>query len=407
MRTANWESSPDTNHRQPFRQTSWAMFVLGFATFSLLYGTQPLLPLFSAEFQITPAEASGVVSATTIALALLLIPFGTVSDRVGRKPVILGSLLSASLLSLACAAADQFWLVLVLRALTGCALAGVPAVAMAYLSEEIHPDDIARAVGLYFAGNAIGGLSGRLLASALGDWLSWRAALLVIGAIGIGITLFLVYRLPSSQRFQPSDKGLHQALRNIVMHLRNPELLCLFGFAFFLMGIFVSVYNYLGYWLVAPPFNLNPLHAGWIFLFYLLGPPSSIRSALLSNRFGSPRVLAAAIGLQGCGLLLMLALQLPVLVLGLMLFTVGYFVAYSVAGAWVTRSVTQAKAAATSLYLCFFYTGASLIGTGSGLMWSRGAWHGVVYLLVVLVAVLAVLLLLLARQRQKQSALVV
>lgn len=375
-----------------FRHLSLAMFALGLATFSLLHGMQPLLPAFSQEFHIPPAQASGVVSAAAIALALLLIPAGVASDRLGRKSFMLVSLLAASLLSVASAFAHSFWQVLVLRALTGCALAGLPAVAMAYLGEEVAPDAVGRAVGRYFAGNAIGGLTGRLLASALGDVASWRVAIAVIGLMGFAVALLLARQLPPSRHFQPSGGTLRDALRHVRDHWRNRELMCLFGVGFLLMGCFSSVYNYLGYWLVLPPFELRPLYAGWVFLFYLLGSPTSIKASQLAERYGPLRMLlVATLGLSA-GLLLMLSLHLSVLVAGLALFTVAYFIGYAIAGGWVTRKAGQAKASATSLYLCFFYAGGSIIGSGSGLMWSVGRWHSVVMLLLGLMLLLALLL---------------
>ena len=375
-----------------FRHLSWAMFALGLATFSLLHGMQPLLPAFSQDFHIPPAQASGVVSGAAIALAVSLIPAGVASDRLGRKTFMLVSLLLASLLSVASAFAHSFWQVLALRALTGCALAGLPAVAMAYLGEEVAPDAIGRAAGRYFAGNAIGGLTGRLLASALGDFASWRVAIAVIGLIGFSVAALLAWQLPPSRHFHSNGGSLRDALGHVRDHWRDRELVCLFGIGFLLMGCFSSVYNYLGYWLVLPPFELRPLYAGWIFLFYLFGPPTSIKASEFAERHGPLRTLTiATVGLS-VGLLLMLSLHLAVLVAGVALFTIAYFIGYAITGGWVTRKAGRAKASATSLYLCFFYAGASVIGSGSGLMWNVGRWHGVVVLLLGLTMWLALLL---------------
>lgn len=163
----------------------------------------------------------------------------------------------------------------------------------------------------------------------------------------------------------------------------------LYLFAFLLMGVFISVYNYIGYRLLAPPLSVSPLLAGWVFLSFLLGPPTIALATRQSMRIGPTRVMALGVGLLGLGLGMMLTADLWALLVGLAVFTVGYFTVYNIAGAWVTRSVRRARALGSSLYLCAFYIGASLIGSGSGLMWQAGGWLAVVCLLLLLVIGLA------------------
>lgn len=81
--------------------------------------------------------------------------------------------------------------ILLMRALLGLSLSGLAAVAMTYLSEEIHPQHIGLAMGLYIGGNAIGGMSGRLIIGVLIDFVSWHTAVLIIGALAlIAATVF-------------------------------------------------------------------------------------------------------------------------------------------------------------------------------------------------------------------------
>ncbi len=368
----------------PGPAAAWALFALGFTTFSLLYVTQPLLPLLSAAYGLSPAAASAAVSGATLGLAACLIPFGVLSDRVGRRGVMLVALLLASLLTLACALVGPFWQLVVLRVLAGCALAGVPAVALAYLSEEWGAA-AARGVGYTIAGNAIGGLGGRVGAAWLGEVFSWRVALAVMGVLGLLMCLYLHRRLPPSRGFQPGRGGRQLLWRDAVAHLRSPVLRRLYVFAFLLMGVFISVFNYIGYQLLAPPLSLSPLLAGSVFVLFLLGPPTAMLATRQVARFGLPCLMAWGVLLLAIGLLLMLGSGLAWLLAGLVVFTLGYFLVYSMAGAWVTRSVRHARALGSGLYLCAFYSGASMIGSGSGLMWQAGGWGGVVALLLLLV----------------------
>src|SRR6201986_1184732 len=146
----------------PHRSAKWALFVGGFAVFAMFYGPQPLLSLFGAAFDLTPAQASGVLSATAGAMALGLIPAGFLAQRFGPKPVMLSAIVLGALCSLLCAAAPNYPTLIALRALLGLSLAGLPAVASAWLAEEMDPQALGQAVGLIIAGNAAGGMSSRL-----------------------------------------------------------------------------------------------------------------------------------------------------------------------------------------------------------------------------------------------------
>src|SRR5689334_16768432 len=122
-----------------FVRTSLAMFAGGFATFAMLYATQPVLPKLAAEFAVAPAKVSLSVSIGTAALAVMLIPASVLSDRIGRRWVMRLSLALATLAAAGSAIATDFTQMLVLRMLLGAVLAGLPASALAYLGEEVAP----------------------------------------------------------------------------------------------------------------------------------------------------------------------------------------------------------------------------------------------------------------------------
>ena len=158
------------------------MLFAGFSTFSLLYSVQPLLPLFAHDFALSAEAASLAVSLATGPLAVAILFAGLVSDRWGRRPIMVAAMFAAGALTLATAAAPNWGTILVLRLLTGLALAGVPAVAMAYVSEEVHALSVGSAMGLYIAGSAIGGMAGRLFVSLVTGVAGWHWALAVNGA---------------------------------------------------------------------------------------------------------------------------------------------------------------------------------------------------------------------------------
>ncbi|HVJ35907.1 MAG TPA: MFS transporter [Terriglobia bacterium] len=380
-----------------FRRTARAMFVGGFATFALLYGMQPLMPMFSVEFNLMPAAASGVISAATGAMAVALIPASLLADRFGRKIVMNAALALAALLTLAAAMAGSFQQLVILRGLMGLALAGLPAVAMAYLSEEIDPQSLGRSMGLYIAGNGLGGLSGRLLLAVLTEWTSWRVAVTTLGVLGLVAAIEFSRSLPASRHFRPIELSLRELWSDAKAHFSDGGLPWLFLTGFLLMGCFVSVYNYLGYRLAESPFDLSPSQIGLVFTLYLVGMVGSAWGGKLADRIGRRNVLWMMVAVMAVGLLLTLAPSLVVIVLGVACLTFGFFGGHSVASSWIGRRALRARALASAIYLCCYYLGSSGIGSTSGLMWSFDGWNGVVALLAVVMLVLAAVSLRLRR----------
>ena len=364
-----------------YRRANLAMFVGGFATFALVYSTQPLLPLLAQDYGVSAASASLTVSATTAGLALMLIPGSVLADRLGRQQVMKLALAIAAGLALATAFAPDFVSLLVLRALLGAVIAGLPAAAMAYIGEEVAASAQARAMGLYIAGNALGGMSGRFVGALITDWSSWRTALAVIGVFGLVSAVVFWRRLPASRHFVPRAATPARIFRDARAIYRDRGLPWLFLVAFLAMGAFVGLYNFLGFRLLEPPYALGQSAIGAIFLLYLVGTWASALSGRLAERHGRPQVLWLMVVVMGSGLALTLTQPLALIVAGVGIFTFGFFAAHALASGWVGRRAGERRALASALYLSSYYLGASVIGSLAGTAWSAGQWSGLSALL--------------------------
>jgi YNFM family putative membrane transporter len=367
-----------------FRRTNLALFAAGMATFALIYSVQPLMPLFSATFHLAPAASALSLSVTTLPLAFAILAASVVADRFGRRGVMVVSLLASACLGVLCAAAPGFAALLVLRCLMGFALAGLPAVAIAYVAEEMAPDAVGLAMGLYIGGSAIGGMSGRLLSALLAQEFGWRVALGGIGALGLLCGVLLWRYLPPSRHSHPAPRRLAQVASTCAALLRDRVLRLLFAEGFLLMGGFVVVYNYTAYRLLAPPFSLAQGTVGLIFGVYLVGVVSSVAMGHLALRAGRRGVVAANLALMLAGVLLTLAQGLALIVAGIAVLTVGFFGAHSVVSAWVGARAVHGRAQASALYLFAYYAGSSVIGAAAGLLWRPGAWPDIVALVSVM-----------------------
>ncbi|MGO4570510.1 MFS transporter [Microvirga sp. 2TAF3] len=367
-----------------FRRLNLALFAAGFATFAILYCVQPLLPVFSQDFHVSAAVSSLSLSLTTGMLAVAMLVTGSLSEIWGRKPMMVASLFSSAVLTILSAASPNWHALLLVRLLMGVTLSGLPAVAMAYVSEEVDQKSVGLAMGLFIGGNAIGGLAGRVVAGVLTDLGSWRLAVGTIGALGL-IAAILAWRsLPDSLHFKPSRAAPRDLLRSFSDHLRDPGLRALFIEAFLLMGGFVTFYNYLSYRLMAPPYSLSHTAIGAIFTAYLVGTFSSTWVGDLAGRLGRRKVLWVMILIMLGGLALTLFNSLFLILLGIVSVTFGFFGAHSIASSWVGRRALRAKAQASALYLFAYYLGSSTIGTLGGLFWTSSGWWGVTGLIAVL-----------------------
>lgn len=358
-----------------------ALFLGSFVTYALLYCTQPLIPVFSEEFNITPSYASLSLSFTTGFLAASMLIISWLSDARGRKLIMTISLIGSAVLTVMVAFTDNFILLLTLRGLQGIMIAGFPAIAMAYINEEFDPTVTGLVIGIYVSCTSVGGLFGRIIISTLTDFFSWHIALASIGLLSVLVGIWFWFSLPNSEQFLPKKRLLREMIPALTAKLQNSTLRSLYGIGFLIMGGFITIYNYIGYSLMSEPYNLSQTVVGCIFFVYLVGTFSSTFMGRLADHIGSSKVLCLSIGIMLAGCLITLNGNLYIKILGVAILTFGFFGSHSVASSWVGKSAATDKAQASALYLLFYYLGASVIGFTGGKFLSWYAWNGVVLLI--------------------------
>jgi YNFM family putative membrane transporter len=376
-----------------FLRANIAFFLAAFSVFASLYSVQPLLPMFAQYWVRDAGTASLALSATTATMALALIPASMLADRLGRRRLIIGALFITALLGLALPFTQVWWQLITLRTLMGLSLAGIPAVAMVYLSEEMDPDALGFSMGLYIGGTAIGGMAGRVISGVLSDWLGWRLGTGILAGLIILAVLAVAILLPRPRQFVRDPIRLPELWRRCRASFDDAALPWLFAASFLLMGGFVTLYNYAGFRLALPPFSLSHSAIAAIFLVYLLGSASSTWAGGLSQRLGRRKVFWALVAVMGAGMAITMIPDTIVIIAGLAIATMGFFAAHGVASAWVTRRARTGRAQASAIYLVAYYLGASILGTLGGYAWTAWGWIGVMLvsggaaLLALLVAV--------------------
>jgi MFS transporter, YNFM family, putative membrane transport protein len=376
-----------------------ALACAGIATFAQLYSPQAVLPLISADLSVGAASAALVVSASTVGLAIGVIPWSALADRIGRVKAISISVTVATLVGMLVPFAPTFVSLLAGRFVEGLMVGGVPAIAVAYLTEEVDPVHAARAAGTFVGGTTIGGLLGRIVSSPVAELAGWRVGVFTVAVICGVAAMGFVKLAPEPRGFTPvmrEDANPEGSLgHRLAANLRTPRQLVLFAEGFLLMGGFVALYNFLGFRLTGAPFHLAPSVVSLMFLAYLAGTWASSRAGAEAARFGRRRVLLASVAVMTVGVAMTLGDNVIAVLIGLTVATAGFFGAHSTAAGWTGQAAPVGKAQASSLYNLFYYGGSSAIGWLGGVAFDARGWTAVATTILSCLAVAGLLAALL------------
>ncbi|MGW7538363.1 MFS transporter [Amycolatopsis sp. NPDC054798] len=366
------------------RRVKVAVAAAGFTSFALLYAPQAVLPQLAGQYHLDPGGAALTVSVATGALAISVLPIAALSEVVGRRPVIVASVVISSVLGLLLPLMPNYPVMLVLRAVQGVAIAGFPGVATAYLVERLGKTGVAAAVGAMIAGNTVGGMTGRLATGFTAGPFGWRGALYVVAGISLVCAVVTVVLLPPS----PVKTGERQGLRDIgtglLSAVRRPVLLAQYAVALLAMGSFVALYNAAGFRLTGEPLNLSPAIASLVFVSYALGSVSSATANRLSARIGRRRALAGVLVLTAVGALLTIPDSLPLIVVGFLVLTTAFFAAHSIANSWAAADAPEnARGQVGGLYMLMYYLGSSIGGGIGSVVYGRAGWSWLIVAVVV------------------------
>lgn len=374
-----------SNERKRFRCICLCMLLSGLSVFAQLYLFQPLLSDLCRFYNISVVSGSLSVSVSTLGMALGLFVLAFKADAVSRGKLMGGALIASSLLTLLSVLAFNYPLLLLANFLKGAVLAGVSAVALAYLTEEVDTQIIGLAISLYLSGNTLGGMAGRVSGTLLAGWADWHVAVLVIGAVSLLLGMMFVRLFPASRNFRPVSVAVRVKLGQMIRLLGNRNFVGVYLIAALSMGVFVSVYNYLSFLLESPTFGLPHYVVAGVFLMYTAGVAGSIVTGRLSDRYSSYTLLRGSLVLMLVGLLLLLVMRLEFVILGLGILTFAFFSTHTMASRIVSIEAHEARSSATSLYWLFYYTGSSLLGSATGVLLPDYGWEGLVTGLMMLV----------------------
>ena len=363
-------------------------FLSGFSCFAQLYYFQPLLPDLAREFGLTASHSSLAVSFSTLGMVAGLCVAMFMADSISRKKLISFALLASSLTSIGCSYSPSFFPLVALSALKGFLLSGATSVSLAYISEEVQAKNKNKITGLYIAGNAIGGMMGRVISSYLAAEFSWRVASLSLGLLCAAFALLFLTFSPRSQNFTPKRENFKSLIVAGLSLITSRKLIPFYLCGSLMLGIFVSLYNYMGFYLVKEPFNFSPDLIHYIYLMYTFGVFGSLATAKLDSMFNHFSVLRAIVLISVPALLLLYIPNFWIVTLGLALFTFNFFVVHVTCNRVVSDYSLSKRSVAISMYLLCYYLGSSFWGWSTGIVLDHFGWQWFIAILILLTLVL-------------------
>ena len=361
----------------------------GFANFINLYPSQAVLPDIAREFGVGVMQAGLTITAPLLAVACVAPFVGTISDRLGRKTLIVTAAYLVVLPTLLVAAAPGLNSLVFWRFVQGLMLPFIFTVCIAYVGDECHGADSIRVAGAYSVGTILGGFGGRAIEGGVAEFAGWRMGFVAIAAACLAAATFVALVLPRERHFVPLGGGVRSVAEAYVEHLRTPRLMATCGLGFGMLFTNVGTYTYVNFYLAAPPFLLSPGQLGMVFGVYLIGAVVTGLATRLAVRVGRLPTLLLATGLTALGLALTLVVNLRVVIMGLAGVSAGLFVVQAMSIGFIAATTRQAKSTAVGLYMTLLYVGGALGGLLPGLLWLRTGWWGVVALLMVVLAIMA------------------
>ena len=374
----------------------------GFATFVNLYSTQPLLPQFRELFHASELLVSLTVSAPIFAVALAAPLFGVMADSLGRKRVIVASMLAISLPTALAGTSANLTQLVAWRFLQGLLTPGIVAVAMAYISEETPERLAGSTMSIYVTGGVVGGFAGRFASGLIAARFGWRASMIALGAATLAGAVLTWWRLPRSTKFVRQSTA-QQTFASLRLHLHNPQLLATYAVGFNVLFCLVGVFTYVNFYLADPPFSLGPAELASIFAVYLLGAVITPFCGRLIDRLGNRRMLIGAAGGAAVGVLLTLIRSTPMVIVGLALTAASTFVSQSGASSYVGKVAGQARSSASGLYVALYYLGGCCGSVLPGVFWKQAGWPGCVFLVVFMQGIIALIANFVWRDKPKTT----
>lgn len=378
-----------------------AVLMATMACFAPLYSLQALYPVITARYHEDVGFAAMLLTVCTVGLALFSPLAGQLSARVGLRRSVQLAIAGLIVSNVAIAFVETAAWLLAWRVVQGFLIPIGLAALIASLGEAWSANPAVRAslAVSYTTGVVLGGLCGRFVPAGLMS-IGWSEAFLGFalfqGLLGAGaVALFPKMEVGHSQGRAPIQAWLVDVLR--VVRVEIPA--CAIG-GFALMASQAAITNLISVRLAEEPFHWGTVALGSLYLVFVPSIAAVRITPFLIQRIKPGKTLLVACCVMWLGLSVTLFDVEWLILVGMVIFSAGIFVAQTVLAQVVSSSKSEHREQASAGYLSAYYAGASVGAVAPVAAWSAWGWPGCL-VVVALTQLLGLILALLVTRRSR------
>lgn len=343
-----------------YRLMTAVLFWCGLIVMSSMYLTIPLISVFSTSFNISPNGAAWTSTIFCIGFAAGCLVYGPLSDRYGRKKIILIGMGLLTIVSPLVGLFDNIYWIIALRAVQGLVAATFAPVALAYIVEMFPDTKKLTATGFLITGFLMAGITGQVISAFINQYLSWNY---VFGIMGIGyfITIFLVMAFLPYDNIQRSKNSVIEVIAEMGSLFKIKTLVLTYAVDIMLLMSMMCMYTALGYYLSGPQFGLNSQEILYVRAVGIVGILFASTSGLLAKKFHFFNVLIVGLLIAAVSLMLLgLASNVILLTVLSVIFVAGIAVATPNVVELIGQLGGKARGSALSIHTVILFIGAGI-----------------------------------------------
>ncbi len=365
-------------HLSGVLRRSMTVGLIGFLTLVDLFATQAILPALAQDYGVSPAQIGVAANASTIGMAIAGLLVGALGGRLDQRRGVWISLALLSLPTALLATAPNLAVFAMLRIVQGLCMATAFTLTLVYLGERCSRSDAAGALAAYVTGGVASNLVGRLVAATVAGFTGAASTFYVFAALNLAGAIVAATALSRTPSTEAGPRAATRFWSAWTAHLANPAMRRAFAIGFLILFGFIGTFTYVGFVLAAPPLALSMMAAGLVFFVFLPSMVTTPFAGSISARLGARNALPASLLLALAGLALLTVPRLDAVVIGLVLVGIGTFFAQAAATSYVGRIARRERAAASGLYLSFYYCGGLAGAAVVGQLFDGFGWHAAV-----------------------------
>ncbi|HUT48755.1 MAG TPA: multidrug effflux MFS transporter [Alphaproteobacteria bacterium] len=289
----------------------------------------PALPAIRTSYGVSAATAQLTLSVSMLAIALATLIYGPLSDRYGRRPIVIIGLFFFLAGSALCAAAPDIWTLIVGRMLQGAGGASGMVLARAIVRDLYDRDRSASVIAYLTTAMVIAPMLSPTIGGVLTDWASWRASFVFAGCVGLGVTALVLARLPETHTEREPIEGLKSFFGGFGHLLAQPIFCGYVLHASFVLGVFFAFMSGAPYIMV----DVMKRPATEYGLYFFMVSAGFMLGGLTAGRISAQVGIDRMIVLGGMGSLITVAIGFAIMASGvwhpLALFGPAMFASYA------------------------------------------------------------------------------